>query len=162
MLKAIETRYKGYRFRSRLEARWACFFDACGVQWEYEKEGFELEGVGRYLPDFWVSLPKQSGKKGVWIEIKPETPTVDETRKMLRLAHADNEWLGLIVAGTPGEELIWLFDCEGNFGPDTTKGYPVWDDLLGFLYFKIDSPVSAAYRAARAARFEHGENGNVR
>jgi hypothetical protein len=27
-IKAIETRYKGYRFRSRLEARWSVFFDA--------------------------------------------------------------------------------------------------------------------------------------
>ena len=26
-IKAIETYYKGYRFRSRLEARWAVFFD---------------------------------------------------------------------------------------------------------------------------------------
>lgn len=25
-IKAIETEYKGYRFRSRLEARWAVFF----------------------------------------------------------------------------------------------------------------------------------------
>lgn len=30
-MKAIETRYKGYRFRSRLEARWAVFFDALGL-----------------------------------------------------------------------------------------------------------------------------------
>ena len=28
--KAIETRYAGHRFRSRLEARWAVFFDALG------------------------------------------------------------------------------------------------------------------------------------
>jgi hypothetical protein len=42
VIKAIETRYKGYRFRSRLEARWAVFFDALGVEWEYEKEGFDL------------------------------------------------------------------------------------------------------------------------
>lgn len=27
-IKAIDTYYKGYRFRSRLEARWAVFFDA--------------------------------------------------------------------------------------------------------------------------------------
>lgn len=27
-VKAIDTVYKGYRFRSRLEARWAVFFDA--------------------------------------------------------------------------------------------------------------------------------------
>ena len=37
-LKPIPTVYKGYRFRSRLEARWAVFFDACGAKWEYEPE----------------------------------------------------------------------------------------------------------------------------
>ena len=31
-LKPIDTEYKGYRFRSRLEARWAVFFDAMEVQ----------------------------------------------------------------------------------------------------------------------------------
>jgi hypothetical protein len=41
-VKAIETRYAGCRFRSRLEARWAVFFDALGVKWEYEREGFDL------------------------------------------------------------------------------------------------------------------------
>ena len=32
-IKAIETSYKGYLFRSRLEARWAVFFDALGLVW---------------------------------------------------------------------------------------------------------------------------------
>jgi len=64
MIKAIETRYKGYRFRSRLEARWAVFFDALGIKWEYEKEGYDLGAAGWYLPDFW--LPDQK----VWIEVK--------------------------------------------------------------------------------------------
>ena len=56
-LKAIETVYKGYRFRSRLEARWAVFFEEAGIEWEYEKEGYELPWEGqviRYLPDFWL------------------------------------------------------------------------------------------------------------
>ena len=64
-IKAIETVYKGYRFRSRLEARWAVFFDALGVKWEYEKEGFDLGEAGWYLPDFW--LPGLN----LWFEIKP-------------------------------------------------------------------------------------------
>jgi hypothetical protein len=51
-VKAIETVYNGYRFRSRLEARWAVFFDALGVEYEYEPEGFELPSGRRYLPDF--------------------------------------------------------------------------------------------------------------
>lgn len=40
--KPIETSYKGYRFRSRHEARWAVFFDVVKIKWEYEPEGFEL------------------------------------------------------------------------------------------------------------------------
>ncbi len=47
-MKPIETEYKGYRFRSRLEARWAVFFDACGVDWEYEPEGYRLARQARF------------------------------------------------------------------------------------------------------------------
>jgi hypothetical protein len=68
MLKAIETKYKGCRFRSRLEARWAVFFDAIGIEWEYEKEGYKLPS-GWYLPDFWLPETK------TWVEVKPELPT---------------------------------------------------------------------------------------
>lgn len=53
-IKPIETEYNGYRFRSRLEARWAVFFDALGVSYEYEPEGFELPSGKKYLPDFRV------------------------------------------------------------------------------------------------------------
>jgi hypothetical protein len=75
-IKAIETNYKGYRFRSRLEARWAVLFDSCGFAWEYEPEGFELDKLGRYLPDFRVW---ESGSIGLgtpqWIEVKGIHPT---------------------------------------------------------------------------------------
>ena len=62
VIKAIETRYKGYRFRSRLEARWAVFFDNLGIPWEYEKEGYiitdkQIEGrTWPYLPDFFLPV----------------------------------------------------------------------------------------------------------
>jgi len=52
-MKAIETEYKGYKFRSRLEARWAVFFDAIGIKWEYEPEGYQFEDGTMYLPDFY-------------------------------------------------------------------------------------------------------------
>lgn len=55
MIKAIETRYKGYRFRSRLEARWAVYFDALELEWEYEPEGFDLGNGEYYLPDFRIN-----------------------------------------------------------------------------------------------------------
>lgn len=66
----IETAYKGCRFRSRLEARWAVFFDALGIEWQYEPEGFEVRygpdgaDVHRYLPDFYLPRSK------TWVEVK--------------------------------------------------------------------------------------------
>lgn len=52
--KPIPTKYKGYIFRSRLEAKWAVFLDALGVKYEYEPEGFVLPSGKWYLPDFRV------------------------------------------------------------------------------------------------------------
>lgn len=69
-IKAIQTAYKGYHFRSRLEARWAVFFDALGVKYQYEPQGFEIVSpdneneMVRYLPDFY--LPQS----GTWVEVK--------------------------------------------------------------------------------------------
>lgn len=66
-IKPIETHYKGCRFRSRLEARWAVFFDHLGIRWEYEPEGFEVpfeDGDLRYLPDFKLI------DYGIWVEVK--------------------------------------------------------------------------------------------
>ena len=53
-IKAIDTEYNGYKFRSRLEARWAVFFDSLGIEYEYELEGFVLHDGTNYLPDFYL------------------------------------------------------------------------------------------------------------
>jgi hypothetical protein len=62
MIRPIETHYRGYRFRSRLEARWALCLDAVDLKWEYEPEGYNMDGT-LYLPDFRLER--------VWLEIKP-------------------------------------------------------------------------------------------
>jgi hypothetical protein len=46
-MNGIETVYRGIRFRSRAEARWAAFFDLMRWTWHYEP--VDLEG---YIPDF--------------------------------------------------------------------------------------------------------------
>lgn len=74
-IKAIETHYNGYRFRSRLEARWAVFFDAIGIEYEYESEGYDLGSSGHYLPDFY--LPGLA----CFVEIKPTLPSREEWGK---------------------------------------------------------------------------------
>lgn len=55
--------YDGHRFCSRLEVRWAVFFNAIGLTYEYEIEGFEMD-VTRYFPDFYISSLNR------WFEIK--------------------------------------------------------------------------------------------
>lgn len=64
-VKPIETEYNGYRFRSRLEARWAVFFDAAGIPYQYEPEGFVLSDGTYYLPDFYLPWFH------AYVEIKP-------------------------------------------------------------------------------------------
>ena len=79
-MKAIQTSYKGYRFRSRLEARWAIFFETLKIKFEYEPEGYDLGAGERYLPDFW--LPDLH----IFVEVKPEKPLRIENSKADRLA----------------------------------------------------------------------------
>lgn len=121
-IKAIETHYKGFRFRSRLEARWAVFFDVLGVPWRYELDGFELAGVGkteRYLPDFFVGF---MGAGHTWFEIKPYifdnkgyTPDVRRTLKvMTELCYMPVKGVeakscaGYIAAGEPSTSRIGI------------------------------------------------------
>jgi hypothetical protein len=79
--RAIDTRYKGCKFRSRLEARHAVFFDHLRLKWEYEPEGFMLPG-GPYLPDF--HIPPQHRTAGVefWFEIKPNIFEAEADRRI--------------------------------------------------------------------------------
>ncbi|MGF6950848.1 hypothetical protein QF028_003353 [Neobacillus sp. B4I6] len=71
---AIETEYKGFKFRSRLEARWAVFFDAMDIIWEYG-EPKKIGNKHIYLPDFY--LPEKKS----WIEISDKTPKAEDLRK---------------------------------------------------------------------------------
>jgi hypothetical protein len=79
-ITALPTRYAGCHFRSRTEARWAVFFDTLGVPWQYEPQGFDLNGH-RYLPDFW--LPSLNA----WYEVKGRPPTEHEEELALQLAN---------------------------------------------------------------------------
>jgi hypothetical protein len=59
-IAAIPTVYRGRRYRSRLEARWAAFFDCLG--WQHEYEPFDLGG---WSPDFLLPAFK------ALVEVKP-------------------------------------------------------------------------------------------
>lgn len=73
-VQAIQTTYNKHHFRSRLEARYAVFFEALGWDWQYEPEGFDLPFNGYYLPDFFVTPPSwcywPTGP--FWLEVKAD------------------------------------------------------------------------------------------
>lgn len=119
-IRAIETEYNGYRFRSRTEARWAVFFDVVGIEYEYEKEGYELPS-GRYLPDFW--LPNVDA----WFEVKGGRPTEAEIL------------LGVDLWRATGKD-VWL--STGAPSVNNDEFYIVGCGLLGFAE-EFDEVVSS-------------------
>jgi hypothetical protein len=179
MLKPIETYYNGYRFRSRLEARWAVFFDKLWVEYAYETEGFDLNG-NWYLPDFKIS--------DAWIEVKGPPPNSRELYLAEQLALNDeNENRVFIVSGdiwatkheivmfqywsvpelkNPGiddDEVIFKRTMRKESGEEAIMQF--WTLLIlhlvedneshfGNIYERLLPQVGNAYKAARQARFE--------
>ena len=162
-IKAIETRYKGYRFRSRLEARWAVFFDALKIRWEYEPEGFELGGGLRYLPDF--KLPDDGRFPDMWLEVKPDVVIarneIDKVWSFAAQLKREARNVGVLVFR--GEPYCPNGFITGMFGGVEISG--LIDDVASFI--NVFAPkagtdaagVADAALAARSARFEFGESG---
>ena len=69
-MKAIPTMYKGILFRSRLEAKWASFFDKVNWKWQYEPCDFD-----GWIPDF--ALYGDNGT-AAYVEVKPTVVMLDD------------------------------------------------------------------------------------
>jgi hypothetical protein len=148
-IRAIETRYAGCRFRSRTEARYAVFMDRLGLVWEYEPQGFVMDGTA-YLPDFY--LPRLHK----YLEIKGGEPSWPEVEKVLKLAAAvaGEDTVSLLKGDVPRASFtrtVAGIRCEAPADGELKPS-------LWLLPFPVDA-VDAALTAARSARFEHGENG---
>jgi hypothetical protein len=78
---ALETIYGGVRFRSRLEARWAVYFDLIGLPWIYEPEGYGLKS-GNYCPDFVTNFSYSNSN--FFLEVKPNDQAFVPISKKLR------------------------------------------------------------------------------
>lgn len=124
-IRAIQTEYKGYLFRSRLEARWAVFFDACGVDWEYEPEGYDLGNGLYYLPDFLLhSVTVNHGcfekNCNIYVEVKGQMNDVDaeKIKRFYAAGYSENNGWGvsqtavLVVGNIPaGDSMDEILDC---------------------------------------------------
>lgn len=202
-MKPIETTYRGCRFRSRLEARWAVFFDFLEIEWRYEPERYGTE-LSTYLPDFYLPRTK------TWVEVKGEADALQKdwqrmsglldfggvlpdfadsyvpssSRGLVLLGEVPDVqgWQGVvahpIVQHHKGLHRTWVIFTPR--GPEPLVLGWLAQDLLGLHdeseleagpsagwlveSHKIPTPyvfrhTLVGYRHARAARFEHGDDG---
>jgi hypothetical protein len=123
-IRPIETVYRGYRFRSRLEARWAVFFQTLGVPWEYEPEGCVLSTGEWYLPDFRIQL----GPGSLWAEVKPRGADAKLFVRFITKSAAGTR--GTVLHGIPDPKIL---ESEGPWrkkGMIFTSTVPTWRDFL--------------------------------
>ena len=106
-IQVLPTFYNGYSFRSRLEARWAVFFDCLKIKFEYEPEGFVFSDGEKYLPDFY--LPTFNG--GMYVEVKPEGGNFSKAEKFARESKREI-WL---AEGVPAPKAYGFYACIDDF-----------------------------------------------
>jgi hypothetical protein len=179
----IETIYNGFRFRSRAEARWAVFFDTCGIKYQYEPEGVRLSDETLYLPDFY--LPDSD----TWFEVKGVLDATDkhkveqliaDTSKPAVIGYSDltfeacDAWDGeFCLASRNASALcrcsrcgnLWFMGWAGYYGCRCCGEYDGDHHIISHLSGPADEydlrladgTIRQAYYKARQARFEHGE-----
>ncbi len=135
-IQPIDTIYNNRRFRSRLEARWAVFFDRLNIPYEYEFEGYMLPGNKMYLPDFYLfadSLPYGN----FYVEIKP----VVEDNPKCRLLGVNGDYPVILVGGSPLQ-----YFCE-LYAPDAIREKAQRDggDYLRYIMSLDVQPLNVNY-----------------
>ena len=143
MIRAIQTFFDGYRFRSRTEARFAVMWKALGWRYQFELDGFVLE-QGPFLPDFY--LPECA----VLVEVKGTMPSDREVGLCASLADAHDRTVFLAVGQPEHDAAVYRFPPHANY-------------LVSTLRTEVESlgaspdELERAILCARSAQFEHGQ-----
>lgn len=161
-IKAKTTYYNGYKFRSRLEARWAVFFDSLGVEYEYEPEGFELPSGKSYLPDFRVKCYGlhsncDNHPFNLWVEVKGQMSEYDAER--IR-EFADSNPI-LVIKNIPEHgnyhldgQLVFQDDCYSVYPAVSEENFYLMSSYNNLSNHKDVDDILKAYDDARCSRFE--------
>lgn len=153
---ARPTLYKGIQFRSRLEARWAAYFDHRGWHWVYEP--FDLKG---YTPDFLVRTYDPDEHPGLptleWVvEVKPATKIGQLAAPITRLLNAG--WRGpwLVVGADPDIAM----EGQGHHGQRrrflATEAPEAWAEACNATQWRPESETApACERCGKPTLFLH-------
>lgn len=156
-IQPIQTSYAGHRFRSRLEARWAVFFDELGIAWQYEPQGYLVDRTP-YLPDFLLT------ECGTWVEVKGSEDDLDRglmaaaARHLPAMPHIGERGPRLLILGALPEHAT-----AGDWGwigltpwshPDEGEG--IEDHHYGFGSFHKNRRPWVLYNTSAATAFAAG------
>jgi hypothetical protein len=105
-MPSYPTIYRGVRYRSRLEAKWAAFFDLLG--WHHQYEPFDLKG---WIPDFLIL-----GHNDVLVEVKPiaRIEQFEQPKVLNALVQSDRYGTELLVVGCT---TFPSYKSDGMVGP---------------------------------------------
>lgn len=129
---AIPTVYRGIRFRSRLEARFACFLDLQKILWDYEPIDLDY-----YTPDFLTELPFGT----TLVECKPAVLAQEFRAPCRKITRSG--WLGpaivvgsqLQIADDDRADLTLYGSIEAEHGQWSRVGRGRWPKVWGEYVF---------------------------
>lgn len=146
-MEAKKTLYNNTLFRSKLEAKWAVFFDKCFIKYTYEPEAFLCSDNKQYTPDFFLpEAALRTGHEfdcktqdfikmslGVYIEIKPLGYVCDEDYKK-RISEAIHPSPLILLVGDPVSAINenQVRDQENR----NEQLSPYWDNCMVLMYCK--------------------------
>jgi hypothetical protein len=137
--------YEGVTYRSKVEARWAVFFDTLGIVHEYERSvrmppspgdpysGYEIH------PDFWLS------DSGVWAEVKSNEFS-DEARDRVHDLVCETYRPCVMLIGTPKLKHYEIIESKEGGGTE------VMDFTFAYGLRFTDTEVRIAVRSAKSAQ----------
>lgn len=117
-IKALETKYDGIMFRSRIEARWACLFKSLRLRYIYEPERFVMYYASKkyvYMPDFYMI------DLNCYVEVKGKEPIPMEQAKAWVLSKTSGCLVHVVYGQIPYPHIdewnrfnfgIWTYDAS--------------------------------------------------
>lgn len=152
----MDTIYDGFHFRSRLEARWAVFFNAMGWKYDYEVECLLLTS-GPYMPDFYFP------ELNIWAEVKPDVLSKTELGRCIEVSEKMNSnSIGvdvILLEGKPSKSTYRTI-INGNTGIDIVfvgKDEAYYPFVAAYDYNEKNAfldQTNEAVSKAQKARFE--------
>jgi hypothetical protein len=155
-IAAIPTVYNHVQFRSRLEARWAAFFDLAGIKWDYEP--FDLDG---WAPDFLLKTvvgqilvevkPVDTSEKAAWAAFEKAEPYWSKYQLLLLgVGPIEKRDLLGIIADPPDESKYdW---CDVMDALLVADPIPLWREAGNIVQWKSPSMEAESTTVAEIMR----------